>query len=78
MTCLSPQNTWFGLSSNLEATSTSFAPHRPLVSLASTQLKSAILKLRWIGQDEEADRLLLDLAGCGPSEIFPMAPMETD
>jgi hypothetical protein len=42
------------------------------------RLKSAFLKLRWIRQDEEADRLLLDLAGCGPSEIFPMGPMETD
>ena len=82
MAYLAAQNTWFGPSSNLEPTSGSFAATHatfamscPSVSIASMRLKSAILKLRWIGQDDEADRLL---AECGPSEIFPMEPMETD
>jgi len=35
-------------------------------------------RLRWIGQDKEADRLLLNLAACGPSEIVPMEPLDTD
>lgn len=57
------------------------APPNPSVLLNSLQLirlRRAILKLHWIGQEDDADRLMLDLATYGPSEIFPMEPLETD
>jgi hypothetical protein len=53
----------------------SSASRYPLRSMDSMQLRKAILTLRWIGQDDEADRLLLDLAAGRSSEIWPMGPL---
>ena len=41
-------------------------------------LKKRILKLRWIGMEEEANRLLRDLDELAPFEIVPMGVSETD
>jgi len=56
---------------------TSSSRHSPR-SINSMQLRKAILRLRWIGQEEEIDKLLLDLEASGSSEIWPMEPLETD
>jgi len=53
-------------------------PPDPLKSLQFMQLRKAILKLHWLGHEDQADTLMLDLATHGPSEIFPMEPLETD
>lgn len=55
-----------------------YKPAAALNALQLTQLRKAILKLRWTGQQDEADRLLVRLSDCGPSEISPMGPLETD
>ena len=59
-------------------TPVSHSPLALLNALQLTQLRKAVLKLRWTGQEEEADKLLRRLSDCGPSEICPMAPLETD
>lgn len=41
-------------------------------------LKKHILKLRWIGREKDAERLLSDLGALEPSEIVPMDAPETD
>ena len=55
-----------------------YNPVAALNALQLTQLRKAILKLRWTGQEDEADRLLVRLTDCDPSEISPMGPLETD
>jgi hypothetical protein len=56
----------------------SFHPLAAPNALQLMQLRKAILKLRWTGQEDEAERLLVRLSDCGPSEICPMDPLETD
>jgi hypothetical protein len=41
-------------------------------------LKKRILKLRWIGKEKEAERLLHDLGALQPSEIVPIDASDTD
>jgi hypothetical protein len=65
-------------SGDMHKTSTQHESLVPLDSLQLIQLRKAILKQHWIGEEGEADRLLLDFTTLGPSEIFPIEPMETD
>ena len=41
-------------------------------------LKQLILKLRWAGMDQEADRLCHVLEGMAPEDCVPQEPAETD
>ena len=41
-------------------------------------LKQLILKLRWAGMDQEADRLCRELEGMAPEDCVPQEPAETD
>lgn len=42
------------------------------------EVRKLILKLRWIGMDEEADRLNATLAGLIPAQCTFMGPRDTD
>ncbi len=44
----------------------------------AVHLKRMILKLRWIGREDDADRLLHDLSELSPFEITPIAALDTD
>ena len=48
--------------------------------LKSNQLVQLLSKLRWIGMDEEADRVLAQLIGCPsrPTETVIAGPWPTD
>jgi hypothetical protein len=41
-------------------------------------LRRRIVKLRWMGLDEEADELCRKLENMSPSECAPSGPAETD
>lgn len=55
---------------------TSFPISQPNAEIVN--LKKRILKLRWIGKEKEATRLLHDLGALEPSETVPMDVRETD
>jgi hypothetical protein len=44
----------------------------------SDQLKKMILKLRWIGQEAEAERLSVTLGARAPGHICVEQPLATD
>ena len=44
----------------------------------AVQFKKLILKLRWIGRKEDADRLLRDLGGSVSSEMIPVSVSKID
>ena len=41
-------------------------------------LKTLILKLRWAGLDQDADKLCHELEHIAPEDCVPLAPAETD
>ena len=53
-------------------------PSSPSQPIETVTLKKRILKLRWIGREKDAERLLRDLGALEPSEIVPMDAPETD
>jgi hypothetical protein len=54
------------------------APEVPPAPRAATELIKRIRKLRWIGMDEEADLLQLQLESCGAAPVVVAAPKDTD
>ncbi len=42
------------------------------------EMRKLILKLRWIGMEDEAQRLSTALALCAPADCVPMDPRDTD
>jgi hypothetical protein len=55
-------------------------PEVPPEDKASCEVVKHIRKLRWIGLDEEADRLQAQLKSCGiaPSDSVIASPSDTD
>ena len=47
-------------------------------SATPQDLKTLILKLRWAGLDQDADRLCHELETIAPEDCVPVAPAETD
>ncbi|HEY0282118.1 MAG TPA: hypothetical protein VGC27_05805 [Rhizomicrobium sp.] len=41
-------------------------------------LKTLILKLRWAGLDQDADKLCHELEQIAPEDCIPLCPAETD
>ena len=41
-------------------------------------LKTLILKLRWAGLDQDADKLCHELEHIAPEDCIPLGPAETD
>jgi hypothetical protein len=41
-------------------------------------LKTLILKLRWAGLDQDADKLCHELENIAPEDCVPLGPVETD
>jgi hypothetical protein len=47
-------------------------------SVTPQDLKTLILKLRWAGLDQDADKLCHELEHIAPEDCVPLAPAETD
>lgn len=43
-----------------------------------SEIKLLILKMRWVGMEDEAERLGHILASIAPAERAPIGPLETD
>lgn len=50
----------------------------PVESKASSELIGRIRKLRWVGLDDEADRIELQQSECAKADTVLATPTETD
>ncbi|MGA7673576.1 MAG: hypothetical protein WCA78_00850 [Rhizomicrobium sp.] len=59
--------------------STGMARNQTAKKPETTQgLKTLILKLRWAGLDQDADKLCHELEHIAPEDCIPLGPAETD